>query len=423
MQFIRRSALLLIFFAVFSGLTIPTVRAAGLDDDDFCESTLESLKHKIPSARARIIGRIEVPSSKWFAWERDGSRQLLASIDSSNVLRVFEPAKTLEPFYVSRWSTSDGQSKSFTHAEWVTATPGAPLIQAGDDRGNLVTFEPMTHPEPSARFQGSPVRVEPHSIELSDGQWVTAMSMANLQRVRIVPVGRWNAVHDLSTRGRIVAMAAHKTLLGDALLSVSTDSWLDIYKLGETQELISSTRLKGASIRPRWVTDESGESLLVTMDEDSHVHVVFPESHRQELKTEALSKEPGTLHILKQKDGVWVLAEARKPRSARLYKIQDKNIEVVRDLPQSIADSNDRKSLVAGPSDEPLLVSAKVVDGKKMIALTDANGTDGSEISVELDHASESVRRYEMLTLDANRRQLAVQTNQKIYIIEITARR
>lgn len=408
---------------MLSGLATPLVRAADHDENDPCESNLEPVKHKMPNFRARIVGRIEIQGSKWLSWKRDDSRQLLALIDSNNVLRVFEPTKSLEPFFVSRWSSSDGQAKSFTHAEWVTATPGAPLIQVGDDRGNLVTFEPMTHPEPSARFQGSHVRVEPHSVELSDGQWVTAMSMANLQRVRIVPVGRWNESYDLSTRGQIVSMATHKSPLGDALLSVATDTWLDVYKLGQNHELISSTRLNGAGVRPRWVTDESGESLLVTMDEESRLHVVFPESKRGELKTEALSKEPDKIHVLKQKDGILVLAEARKPRTARLFKIHDKQIETLHDLPQSVADSNDGKTLVAGPSDEAWLVSAKVVSGKKTISLKAASEADSAEVSVELDHASELVRRYDIVAIDSNRRQLAVQTNQKIYIIEITTRR
>ncbi len=403
-------------------------QAAENGDDNSCESSLSAgspksstgrLNEKRTLARVRLLNRLESVGTKWMSWQLDGHRLLLAATDSANVLRVFEPFQVSEPIYSGRW-VSEGQSKPFTRGGWVMAAPGAPMILTGDERGNLLTLEPFRYPDPAARFQGSHVRVEPNVVRSKSGEWLAAMGFADLSRVRIVPVGRWHAFQDISVHGRPLSMAWHSNPTGELLLAVVSDTVLEVFRIGEQNTLIYSSPIAGSQIQPRWIVDEVGESVLVVMALDSSVHLFFPESQNPPIVSRSgAAVEPESL----QRAGSNVLlAQNRDILRARIFSVREKRIQFVRTLSPNV-DPSDAYFALPGSDHHIILVGTRIMDGKKSIVFFDPADLDSPIISFSLDSSAEIVRGYEELAVDTDRHSLAVRTDAKIYVFDVTSRR
>lgn len=378
---------------------------------------------KSSAYRARIFNRIESTSGKWLAWHQQDQKTLLAALDGANFLKVYEPTKNDDAIFSLRWSSPDGQTRPFTRAEWLNAGPGAAMILAGDTRGNLLTFEPLHYPDAAARFQGSKVPVEPHVVATEDNRYLAALGLLDLSRVRIVPVGSWNEVHDIHLGASILSMAAHRTPFGESLLAVTTESAVEVFKLhsGGSERILVFSR-HGSSLNPRWVESESGESVLVVVDADSKLNVLFPETKATPLTTEVLGSSTEALQVSRGALGVWILVKACASCEPRVFQLQGKELSELKDLPSN-ADEGDESFIFAGLNKEPLMVSTQTVDEQKVVILTDLANPASPTVSIPIDSSSEIVKGFSSVETERGRALLAIQTTAKIYTVELSARR
>lgn len=377
---------------------------------------------------ANIVQRLAVPESRWAAWNFERQEgPFLATVDAGNVLRVFEPLTSPHAIYSAHWSSLGSGDQLERRAEWVEVN-GRPAVQIGDERGHQrILFEPFGRsPDPSTQSLGGEKASELHSFDLGTGQWLTAFvpiennaekkKDPTIDRIRIVPVGRTVEGLDLPVDGEVRWLSEHRSRHG-VLLAVALKTELLVFRLDQANQLILKKTMALSDVRPSWVVDERGESLLVMGTADGHLRVLFPESGEPGFEPDLRFDDLKSLQVARDLNGVSVLALSAS--GADLVRIRDGKMVHSSDVSNQIQ-QNELVALISGPfTYGPMFVSARQVEGQRVLAFSDASPGGHVHASVAFDHAGESLRGVHEMRRSDGHIQLAVRTDRRIYILDL----
>jgi hypothetical protein len=373
---------------------------------------------------AKIVQKLAVPESRWAAWNYERQQgPFLATVDAGNVLRVFEPLTSPHAIYSAHWSSLGSGDQLERRAEWVEVS-GRPAVQIGDERGyQRILFEPFgASLDPSTQSLGEDMASELHSFALGTGQWLTAFVPAEkkkdptIDRIRIVPVGRTGGGLDLPVDGEVKWLSEHRSSHG-VLLAVALKTELLVFRLDQANQLILKKTMALSDVRPSWVVDERGESLLVMGTAEGRLRVLFPESGEPGFETDLRFDDLKSVQVARDLDGVSVLALSAS--GADLVRIRDGEMVHSADVSNQIQ-QNELLTLISGPfTHGPMFASVRVIEGQRVLAFSDASPSGHVHASVAFDHAGESLRGVHELRRSDGRVQLAVRTDRRIYIVDL----
>jgi hypothetical protein len=291
-----RLTIALLAMALIQVFALAPAAVAQDTPEDKCIQPLLSEQLKL-----RVRARQQQPWEAAFPpslFKASDGRVFTASQNKTGQLEIFEPLLNSTPLL------SIHLSGDVTRVRWMESQGTIHAI-VGDRRGNVTVVNVLESTQ-AGQFQGSYVDVLPevYSDLAGDGQLV--VGLGQLQRVRIMPVGRFSPQRDLQVSGPV-----RETLLqvikGEPLLAVASKDKVEVFNLNDDgAEAIATLALNLESDYSLALVKDENESPAVALAQATGGVMLYMIESQRAVATFGKSTS-SELITLRRQDGATVI--------------------------------------------------------------------------------------------------------------------